>query len=125
MTMLGIANDYPLSKNVKTLKNTDLVLFNSSDGVLELNLPLEKETVWLSLNQISNLFERDKSVISRYIKKILAEELDRDQTVAFFSTVQKEKNDRLALESLAPIAMANKNMDIESLRKEKDYQPEL
>lgn len=49
------------------------------------------ETVWLSLNQLSDLFERDKSVISRHLKKnFKEEELDRKSTVAFFATVQDE-----------------------------------
>jgi len=43
------------------------------------------------LNQIADLFGRDKSVISRHMKNIYeTQELKRDQTVAFFATVQKE-----------------------------------
>lgn len=73
------------------MKSTNLSLFASSDGTIEISVALEKETVWLNLKQIAELFERDKSVISRHIKKIFTEkELDRDQTVAFFATVQKE-----------------------------------
>lgn len=45
---------------------------------------LEKETVWLSLNQMANLFERDKSVVSRHLNNIFkSKELDRGSTVAF------------------------------------------
>ncbi len=52
---------------------------------------LEKETVWLSLNQMADLFERDKSVISRHLHNVFKEkELSRFSTVAFFATVQKE-----------------------------------
>ncbi|MGN6670771.1 MAG: hypothetical protein ACTHJ4_04460 [Candidatus Nucleicultricaceae bacterium] len=44
----------------------------------------------VNLNQISSLFERDKSVISRHLKKIYSDlELERDSTVAFFATVQE------------------------------------
>ena len=50
---------------------------------------LKDETVWLSLDQMSELFGRDKSVISRHIKNALSEEVD-NSTVAFFATVQKE-----------------------------------
>ncbi|KAB2835194.1 MAG: virulence protein RhuM/Fic/DOC family protein, partial [Caedimonadaceae bacterium] len=54
----------------------------------------EGETVWLNLNQLSSLFERDKSVISRHLKKIYSDlELDRNSTVAFFATVQEEGTD--------------------------------
>ncbi|MBX3487541.1 MAG: virulence protein RhuM/Fic/DOC family protein [Candidatus Paracaedibacteraceae bacterium] len=74
-----------------TIKN--IITFVASDNhtSLSVHLDTKAETVWLSLNQISELFERDKSVISRHLKKIFDErELDRDSTVAFFATVQDE-----------------------------------
>ncbi len=56
-----------------------------------IDVNLNEDTVWLSLNQMAELFQRDKSVISRHIKNIyLTEELYRDSTVAFFATVQNE-----------------------------------
>jgi hypothetical protein len=56
-----------------------------------LDVQLEKETIWLSLNQVSTLFERDKSVISRHLRNIYQEgELDRLATVAKNATVQTE-----------------------------------
>lgn len=52
---------------------------------------LEKETVWLSLNQIAELFDRNKSVISRHLQNIFrTKELNKSSTVAFFATVQNE-----------------------------------
>jgi DNA ligase (NAD+) len=52
---------------------------------------MDKNTMWLSLNQITSLFGRDKSVISRHLSNIFREEeLSRDSTVAFFATVQIE-----------------------------------
>jgi len=57
----------------------------------EIKVQLINETVWLSLNQLSELFERDKSVISRHIKSVYQEEeLDYTSTVAKNATVQKE-----------------------------------
>lgn len=50
---------------------------------------MQDETVWLSLEQMARLFDRDKSVISRHIKNAFSEELE-DSTVAKFATVQKE-----------------------------------
>jgi len=80
-----------MNESIHQMKSKNLSLFLSSDGAIELNVPLEGENVWLSLNQMSELFERDKSVISRHIKKIFSEEeLDKNQTVALFATVQKE-----------------------------------
>jgi len=71
----------------------DVVLFNDEDLSLEVNIDKGQDTVWLSLDQISDLFERDKSVISRHIKKIYkSDELSDSSTVAYFATVQKEGN---------------------------------
>ena len=51
------------------------------------------ETIWLPLNKIAELFEKDKSDISRHINNIYNEnELTRDSTVANFATVQIEGN---------------------------------
>ena len=50
---------------------------------------MKDETVWLSLDQMAKLFDRDKSVISRHIKNILEEELD-DAVVANFATTAKD-----------------------------------
>ena len=56
------------------------------DGNTEISVTVEKETVWLNLNQIVQLFDRDKSVISRHLKNIFEEgELNRDSVVAFFA----------------------------------------
>lgn len=69
----------------------DVVVF-SDDGIeLEVNVTPEQDTVWLTLDQISVLFARDKSVVSRHIRNIYKEdELDSAATVANFATVQKE-----------------------------------
>ena len=68
------------------MKN-EIVIFENQNVRLEVNL--NDETVWLSLDQMAELFDRDKSVISRHIKNALSEEVD-NSTVAFFATVQKE-----------------------------------
>ncbi len=77
-----------------TLKNGvggEIVIYQPPDGAAMLDVRLKGETLWLSLNQIAALFERDKSVISRHLSKVFTEgELDRDATVAFFTTVQDE-----------------------------------
>ena len=68
-------------------------LYKSQSGETQIEVRFENETVWLSLNQISELFGRDKSVISRHLKNIYnEEELDYDSTVAKNATVQKEGN---------------------------------
>ena len=64
-----------------------IVLYQSADGSVSLDVKLEAETVWLSLNQMAELFGRDKSVISRHLRKVFSDkELARDSVVAFFAT---------------------------------------
>ena len=71
---------------------TQIIQFSSTDGSLELWVSLQQESVWLSLSQMADLFERDKSVISRHIKKIFAEEeWERDRAVAFFATTAADE----------------------------------
>ncbi len=74
------------------MKN-ELVIYESKDGNIKLDVNIENETVWLSLAQMSKLFGWDKSVISRHIKNIFEEEeLEPTSTVANFATVQTEGN---------------------------------
>jgi death-on-curing family protein len=66
-------------------------IYTSPDGSTQIEVQFEGETFWLSLNQISSLFEKDKSVISRHLSNIYREgELDRSSTVAKNTTVQFE-----------------------------------
>ena len=77
--------------NIKDYKENPIAIYEANGGISKVEVLVSEETVWLTLNQISDLFDRDKSVISRHLKNIFAEEeLDKDSTVAFFATVQKE-----------------------------------
>jgi DNA ligase (NAD+) len=74
-------------QNHAAMKN-EIIIFQSNELVehVEVRIDVEKETFWLSLTQISILFERDKSVISRHLKNIFKnEELDKTSVVAFFA----------------------------------------
>ncbi len=68
------------------MKN-ELILFENQDVKLEVNM--KDETVWLSLDQMAKLFDRNKSVISRHIKNVLEEELN-NSVVANFATTAKD-----------------------------------
>lgn len=73
------------------MNETHIKIYQSEDGKTEISVQLDKETVWLSLNQIVDLFNRDKSVISRHINNIFNErELLKEATVAKYATVQNE-----------------------------------
>ncbi|NLN84271.1 MAG: cytochrome C biogenesis protein CycH [Firmicutes bacterium] len=65
----------------------EIIIYTTEDGKETFEVNLKEETVWLSLNQISKLFERDKSVISRHIRNIFkTEELSRKSVVAKIAT---------------------------------------
>ena len=69
----------------------EIVIYQTEDGITKLSVNLQDETVWLSLEQMAELFQRDKSTISRHIKNVFGErELRQASTVANFATVQKE-----------------------------------
>ena len=72
-------------------KKTELVIFKAQDGNIKLDVNIDKDTVWLSLDQMSELFERDKSTISRHIKNIFKdEELSQNSVVANFATTASD-----------------------------------
>ena len=64
-----------------------VILYQTEDGQTRLEVQLQGETVWLSLDQMAELFQRNKSTISRHIKNVFEEgELSSDEVVAFFAT---------------------------------------
>jgi len=66
---------------------SSITLYKTDDGQTALAVRIQTDTVWLSLNQIAELFKRDNSVISRHLRNIFKEkELQRDSVVAFFAT---------------------------------------
>lgn len=71
--------------------NDNMLIYQSVDGKIKIDVRFENETVWLSLDQMATLFGRDKSTISRHIKNVFEEgELSLEATVANFATVQIE-----------------------------------
>ena len=65
----------------------EIIIYQRDDGLTKINVNMQEETVWLSLDQMAELFQRDKSTISRHIKKIFEEgELQRNSVVANFAT---------------------------------------
>ena len=72
-------------------ESADFLLYQTKDGQTRLEVAFRGETCWLSLKQLAELFQRDKSVISRHIKNIFDEgEIAHEATVAKFATVQIE-----------------------------------
>ena len=57
-----------------------ILIYTTEDGLTKIDTTFDGDTVWLSIDQMAELFQRDKSTISRHIKNIFAEgELERDQ----------------------------------------------
>ena len=76
--------------------NSKMIIYTTEDGLVKIETTFNSETVWLSLDQMSSLFQRNKSTISRHIKNIFDEgELIREATVANFATVQTEGDRRV------------------------------
>lgn len=78
-----------MTKNLNN--NNQIILYKTDKGIPDLEVKVKGESVWLNLNQIGDLFGRDKSVISRHINNIYkTRELFKKETVAKFATVQIE-----------------------------------
>ena len=72
----------------QNIENTgDIIIYQTEDGLTKINVNIQGETVWLSLDLMAELFQRDKSTISRHIKNIFSEgELSPNSVVAKFAT---------------------------------------
>lgn len=69
----------------------NIVIYQTKDGKTSIDVKLENETVWLTLSQITELFDRDKSVISRHISNVFREgELERNSVVAKNATTASD-----------------------------------
>lgn len=72
------------------LNNTtsqEIIIYQTDDGTVKIDVKMANDTVWLSLDLMAELFQRDKSTISRHIKNIFSEgELSPDSVVAKFAT---------------------------------------
>ena len=71
--------------------NSELIIYTTEDGLTKVDVTFDNDTVWLSLDQMSMLFQRDKSTISRHIKNIFDEgELEQNSVVAKFATTASD-----------------------------------
>ena len=81
-----------MKKSIKQNQNAnndigEIIIYQSDDGLIKLKTRFNNDTTWLSLDQIAELFGKDKSNISRHLKNIFTEgELNKNSVVAFFAT---------------------------------------
>ncbi len=75
--------DYRDNENRKS----NIIIYTTEDGLAKIETIFDEDTVWLSIDQMAELFQRDKSTISRHIKNVFSEgELVRESVVANFAT---------------------------------------
>ncbi len=68
-------------------QKSNIIIYTTEDGMTKIETTFDEDTVWLSIDQMAELFQRDKSTISRHIKNIFSEgELERESVVANFAT---------------------------------------
>ena len=94
-----VVSKLPNEPYEKEPKKGQMLLYIGSNGSIKLEVRLEGETLWLTINQMAELFEIDKSGISRHLKNIYETgELRREATVANFATVQNEGSRNISRE---------------------------
>ena len=68
-------------------QKSNMIIYTTEDGLTKIEATFDEDTVWLSIDQMAELFQRDKSTISRHIKNVFSEgELQRESVVANFAT---------------------------------------
>ena len=68
-------------------QKSNMIIYTTEDGLTKIETTFDEDTVWLSIDQMAELFQRDKSTISRHIKNVFSEgELQRESVVANFAT---------------------------------------
>ena len=68
-------------------QKSNIIIYTTQDGLTKIETTFDEDTVWLSIDQMAELFQRDKSTISRHIKNVFSEgELVRESVVANFAT---------------------------------------
>lgn len=73
-------------------ENSDIIIYTSEDGLAKIDVTFEEETVWLSIAQMAELFQRDRSVISKHIKNVFEEgELEEKSNVQNLHIANSDK----------------------------------
>lgn len=79
------------NKNLVSASVSEFILYKSEDGKIKIEVRMQNETIWLSINQMAELFQVDKSGISRHLKNIFETgELSRNSVVANFATTAND-----------------------------------
>lgn len=71
--------------------NSEIVMYQTEDGLTKIETTFDNDTVWLSIDQMAELIQRDKSTISRHIKNFNEGELTKNSVVENFATTAAMK----------------------------------
>jgi len=95
--------------NAEMKNKGEIILYQSKDGTTSVDVSLKENTLWLNLNQIAELFNRDKSVISRHLNKVfLSGELNKKEVVAKNATTASDgKTYQVVFYNLDAISLIN------------------
>ena len=75
------------------MNNSEILIYQNSEGSIKIDVRLEEESVWLTQTQLCELFQKSKATISEHVKNVFEEgELDASATVRNFRTVQTKVN---------------------------------
>ena len=81
-----------MSSNNTSNKNSDMIIYTTEDGLTKIEATFDGDTVWLSKAQMAELFQRDRSVISKHIKNVFEEgELLREGNVQILHITTSDK----------------------------------
>lgn len=68
------------------MRNSSIIMYTTEDGLTKIETTFDEDTVWLSIDQMAELFQRDRSVIGKHIRNIFKEgELDKNSVLAKFA----------------------------------------
>ncbi|MFQ6792974.1 MAG: RhuM family protein [Thomasclavelia sp.] len=95
------------------IEKNEIVQFKDGNFVLDVTISPQDETVWLTLDQMSKLFDKNKSTISRHISNIFSEgELDENSSVAKNATQLKRYDPRTEKDRIANVIIKYYNLDV-------------
>ena len=94
-------------------EKADMIIYTTDDGLTKVETTFDGDTVWLSIDQMAELFQRDKSTISRHIKNIFNEgELDEFSSVAKNATQLKRYDPRTGKDRISNVEVNYYTLDV-------------
>ena len=82
-----------MNRREENEQKSNIIIYTTQDGLTKIETTFDEDTVWLSIDQMAELFQRDKSTISRHIKNVFSEgKLVRESVVANFATTESRCN---------------------------------